>query len=133
MNGAGTPATAAGQPEPAFERRDAQPRGIVYACLGLFAGLALSGLLVAAMIHAFEPEQPIERTAIQGPQPASRTPPLEVTPTADGATIRAAAEQKLHGYRWIDRQGGIARIPIERAMELTAERGWPDQPAKEKR
>jgi hypothetical protein len=31
----------------------------------------------------------------------------------------------LQSYGWIDQQKGVVRIPIERAMELTAERGLP--------
>ncbi len=39
--------------------------------------------------------------------------------------MRAAEEKILHSYGWIDQQKGIVRIPIERAMELTAQRGLP--------
>ena len=30
----------------------------------------------------------------------------------------AAQQQDLHSYRWVDREGGVVGIPIERAMEL---------------
>lgn len=36
-----------------------------------------------------------------------------------------AEENLLHRYSWVDEPGGTARIPIERAIELTAERGLP--------
>ena len=32
---------------------------------------------------------------------------------------RKAAAQELHSYAWVDKGKGIARIPIDRAMELT--------------
>ena len=32
---------------------------------------------------------------------------------------RTAANQELHSYAWVDKGKGIARIPIDRAMELT--------------
>jgi hypothetical protein len=133
MNRSSSSTADADRAEPAVERSDAPPRGIAYAVLGLFGGLGVSALFVAAMLYAFEPEHQAVQTPPEGPQLASLTPPLEVAPIADGAAVRVQAEQKLHGYAWIDRQGGVARIPIERAMELTAERGWPDGAGKEKR
>ncbi len=36
---------------------------------------------------------------------------------------REAAE--LESYGWIDRKSGIVRIPIDRAMDLLAQRGLP--------
>jgi hypothetical protein len=36
------------------------------------------------------------------------------------ATVQAAQEAQLHGYRWVDRARGIAAIPIDRAMALMA-------------
>ena len=36
------------------------------------------------------------------------------------ATLQAAQEAQLSGYRWVDRARGIAAIPIDRAMALVA-------------
>jgi hypothetical protein len=40
--------------------------------------------------------------------------------------LRAREEAILGSYGWVDREAGIARIPIEDAMAVLAERGWPD-------
>ncbi|MEX0938556.1 MAG: hypothetical protein WDZ59_11910 [Pirellulales bacterium] len=52
--------------------------------------------------------------------------------------LRQAEHRQLTTYGWIDQDGGIARIPIDRAMEILAEQGLPqpdasqnDQPAVE--
>jgi hypothetical protein len=37
-------------------------------------------------------------------------------------------EKHLNSYGWVDEQAGVAYIPIERAMELTVERGLPVLP-----
>ena len=37
-------------------------------------------------------------------------------------------EQTLHSYGWVDQQAGVVRIPIDRAMELLAQRGLPTRP-----
>jgi len=34
----------------------------------------------------------------------------------------------LERYAWVDKQNGIAQIPIERAIELVAEHGLPALP-----
>lgn len=52
-----------------------------------------------------------------------------VDPTVDLATTRQRERARLHGYDWLDRDHGVVRIPIERAMELTAQRGLRLTPA----
>lgn len=37
-------------------------------------------------------------------------------------------EDQLNSYGWVDEKSGVARIPIERAMELTVQRGLPVRP-----
>ena len=41
------------------------------------------------------------------------------------AAVRAAEEKVLQTYGWVDKEQKIVRIPIDRAMELLAERGLP--------
>jgi hypothetical protein len=47
----------------------------------------------------------------------------------DIADLHAREDLLLDNYTWIDRSQGKARIPIERAMELIAQRGLPVAPA----
>jgi hypothetical protein len=56
-------------------------------------------------------------------------PQLEETPALDLARERAAEEELLHTYGWIDKQAGVVRLPIERAIELMAQRGLPSRAA----
>jgi hypothetical protein len=57
------------------------------------------------------------------PTQAAPEPRLQVTPAVDLKKLRAIEDARLRQYEWIDRQAGIAAIPIERAMEMLAERG----------
>jgi hypothetical protein len=59
------------------------------------------------------------------PHPIAPEPRLQENPTADLNRFRATEEAKLNGYGWVDRERGIIRIPIERAMDLLARRGLP--------
>ena len=46
----------------------------------------------------------------------------------DVADMHAREDLLLNNYSWIDRSKGTVRIPIERAMELIAQRGLPVAP-----
>jgi hypothetical protein len=57
-----------------------------------------------------------------------QTPPaprLQDAPLHDYATYRASQDAYLNSYGWVDRQQSVAHIPIEQAMNLLIERGWP--------
>jgi hypothetical protein len=62
----------------------------------------------------------------------NRVPPeprLQTAPRQDLRDLRAAEEQILGSYRWVDRNAGIVSIPIGEAMRLTLQRGLPARPA----
>jgi hypothetical protein len=42
--------------------------------------------------------------------------------------FRLQEEQTLHSYAWVDKDAGTVRIPIDRAMQLIAQRGLPVRP-----
>jgi hypothetical protein len=59
--------------------------------------------------------------------PGGQPPPeprLDVLPHDTLASVRAT-EAALLDYGWADQAGGVARLPVERAMELIARRGLP--------
>jgi hypothetical protein len=45
------------------------------------------------------------------------------------ADLHAREELLLGHYTWVDQPGGKVRIPVERAMELIAQRGLPVAPS----
>jgi hypothetical protein len=49
----------------------------------------------------------------------------------DVADLHAREDLLLNNYSWVDQSKGTVRIPIERAMELIAQRGLPVAPAVE--
>jgi hypothetical protein len=85
--------------------------------LGLVGGL----VLVVAGMYWFA--QPLLQRARDLPTPeAPPAPRLQPSPLADLAAERAREESALAGYGRVDAKQGIARIPIERAMAILAER-----------
>ena len=69
-------------------------------------------------------EKPPATPAARFPQPQ-----LQANAAAELVKIQAAEEETLDTYGWVDRNAGIARMPIDRAMQMVAERGVPVWPA----
>jgi len=61
--------------------------------------------------------------------PAVPAPVLQIDPRADMARFRAQERAELSSYGWVDRDKGVVRIPIERAMAKVVKDGIPDWPA----
>ena len=59
------------------------------------------------------------------PGKAFPQPQLQENEVPDLKAIRAAEEQVLHSYAWVDPEANVVRIPIDRAIDLLAERGLP--------
>ena len=70
--------------------------------------------------------KPADRSRFINPTPThAPTPSLQSAPTTDLRALRAEKHALLDEYRWIDRDKGIVRIPIERAMALLIARTPP--------
>jgi hypothetical protein len=103
-------------------------RPIVTFGLGL---VILTGLVLVLLVWLFNVF--VTRQARQEVPPAPlvaapQLPPeprLQVAPRQELQQLRATEEALLHSYGWVDQSAGIVRIPIERAIELLAERGLP--------
>ncbi|HWA87742.1 MAG TPA: hypothetical protein VG710_16045 [Opitutus sp.] len=102
-----------------YEPRDASPGGILIVGIGLYLGLVLA-FCVAAMFmlerhrHAAPPGTIGRQTSFRHG--------AEAKTSIAGDWIRqdAAVKRHLDTYGWIDREHGIVRIPIDRAMDLLA-------------
>lgn len=110
-----------------YEHGDAAVRPVVLFTLGLAALLVVTALSMVGLFRALDER---ERADESRPHPMAddQLPPAPrlQTATSDDLQAHRAREAKLlHEYAWIDPQAGIVRIPIERALELTAERGLP--------
>jgi hypothetical protein len=103
----------------AYERRDVSPRVVAFGVLSLFGIIAVAALVVAGLFQLW-PAAPPAPT-----KPNVPAPRLESHEGEDRAALEAAAQAKLQGYGWTDRAAGRAHIPIERAMELQVQQGWP--------
>lgn len=72
---------------------------------------------------------PVRATPAVPPLPPE--PRLEAVPGQQLREVRAAEDALLNSYGWIDRQAGVAHMPIDRAIRLLAARGLPARSASE--
>jgi len=99
-------------------------------------GVALLLLCVASLAVLFGLFRYFQTAVreIQGPEKVAapaQQPPQPRLLSNEGQElrqVRAAEDQILSSYGWIDRGKGVVRIPIQRAMELVAQRGLPSRP-----
>ena len=118
-----------------YETQDFSPRAIRWFTVGLAVLTVVvfisMGWLLWALSSRLVPGQAI--VTPQGPPPdVSPAPNLQVTSSRDMAELRASEDAQLQSYGWVDRQAGIAAIPIRRAMALLAERGISEKNAEKK-
>lgn len=123
-----------------YEREDLSPAGVMYFMAGLAVVVIAIYLIVSGMYSFLDR---YERTHLQGSinpmvptKPDTRIitpedplsfpqPRLETDERTQFNGYIEKQEQTLLTYGWVDKDSGVARIPIDRAMDLIAQRGLP--------
>jgi len=124
-----------------YERQDIGAAGVLYFLLGLVVAGVLVYFVVDGLYHFLDKRSEAEQTPVNPlvtnapadtrniprnyPQEAFPNPKLEEDERGQLNGIRLTEEQTLATYGWIDEKAGTVRIPIERAMDLIAQRGLP--------
>ena len=116
-----------------YELQDVNIRFLATVVFGLFAlmlvGAGVSfwfaGFLEAQQKAADRPASPLAGTLPTRPP----EPRLQENPGEALTKARTAEDAALVSYQWIDPKSGLLRIPIDRAIDLLAERGLPHRPA----
>ncbi len=128
----------------AFERRDIRTGGVFW----FLVGLAVAGVIISFVVNGFyhylnarnEAQQaPVSPLITNAPKDTRHlptgykdylkqnfpSPQLEIDERSQLDKIRLNEEETLATYGWVDQKAGVVRIPIERAIDLIAERGLP--------
>ena len=126
-------------PDVGHETSDVNVRGIA----GFGAGLALCTVMVCLVLYGMFvllrkgfTGTPVNVNALTGTrEPVSPSaeaaakifpePRLQVDYYSDLDKVRADWDEHLNSYGWLDKNAGVVHIPIERAMQLTLQRGLP--------
>jgi hypothetical protein len=126
-----------------FEREDLSPQGI----FAFLVGLGLVCVLVLFVLKGMywyldmraKAKQPLPNPLVQPTQADTRAvlpseinkfpqPRLETNERLEINDVRLKEEKTLNSYGWVDEKAGIVHLPIERAIELVAQRGLPTRP-----
>ncbi len=109
-----------------FESGDVAPRAVGLWAYGLFAiAVAMAAGVyflwggLQALVREPRPS-PVEVAPMIPPEPH-----LQPSPSADLARLLSRDRRRLNSTAWVDRSGGVAHIPVDRAMRMLADRGWP--------
>ena len=135
-----------------FERRDITVAGVVYFLIGLAVAVVIVYFIADGIFNflnkRYEAEQaPVSPLVTNAPVDTRHMPPqygkgydndyekylkenfpapqLEVNERTELNGERLREEDTLSTYGWVDQSAGIVRIPIDRAMDLLAQRGLP--------
>jgi hypothetical protein len=98
--------------------------GVIFVIFAILTHILLWGLF---KYYAWNERrnQPRAATLVrEEPRPVPE-PRLQVNPPAELDRFAAEEAARLAGYSWADREKGTVRIPIDRAIDIVAQRGLP--------
>lgn len=115
-------------PEHAHESTDVNLRALALFGVAMIVGAAVLHIVLWGVYSRFEAEErlgenPQPRFVERGGDPD--VPVLQPDPHEDLVRLREDEREVIDGYGWVDRGAGIVRIPVDRAIDLVAERGLP--------
>ena len=118
------------RPELGYEYRDISVKGLAVSTLWFFVGSTIVIALTYVFFVTFI-KLPLRSEASPTPIPQFPNPLLQSNTKvkSDIAEVRRHEDETLSSYGRADQQKGVARMPIERAMEEVAEKGLSPSPA----
>ena len=117
------------------ETTDASISALVKFSIGLFLLIVVALVGMQWMFNYFRNTQQLGPPAspFAESQASPPGPRLQVDPAQDLKQLRQGEDDKLNSYGWVDQKAAIARIPVDRAMDLLIQKGLPvraENPAK---
>ena len=118
-----------------YEPRDANIRGLLQFAFWMAVVLAITLFAMKWTFNYFAkieplgpPASPLARATQREPLPS---PFLQVHPHGELEDYCVAQQKQVSTYGWVDQQSGVVRIPIDRAMDMSLQRGFPARAASE--
>lgn len=103
---------------------------IIMVIVTLFSFAAMGFLLDFLRLNQKRNDVPLSLLANPNQMPPA--PRLQVSPSQDLKQMRQTTNVVLNSYHWVDKDAGVVGIPVDRAIQILAEKGLParDQSAK---
>lgn len=117
--------------DPTYQDRDLKLNVVMTVVIICLVVTALTFVAMSRMFSSYRKryaarEQQVSPLAKERVVP--RTVLLQVNEAADFEAYRASEDAVKNQYAWMDRDAGIVRIPVYRAMERVVEQGLPVSP-----
>ncbi len=115
-----------------YEPRDVSLGVLIKWLIGLFVFVALSAVLALGTyfiltLHGGSGNVEWPQASLDEHNVPRDLPVLQKNPVKDIKDFRLDEDKALTSYRWVDAKAGIAKIPVDRAMEIIAAKGLPDK------
>jgi hypothetical protein len=113
-----------------FEPSDVSTRGFLYFLLATGILLVITCFIMEGLFSHYKKTDvpiPVVAQPFRDFRPVAPPPRIQTAPANDLIEYRRAQERLLSSSGWIDQKKGIARIPIDRAMELLLRQGLPTE------
>ena len=112
-----------------YETSDANLGAIGKYGIGLAVVCGLALIFMFMMLQNFRANQRKQEPPLS-PMASQREtlppePRLQIQPNDDWLQYKAREDSLLQSYGWVSREAGVVRLPIDRALELVAQRGLP--------
>jgi hypothetical protein len=117
-------------PEVVHEESDVNVSAILRYGLALLVAAVVIHVLLFWLVGAYERQYHRAQTEVypMASDQQDRLPPeprLQDNPQGDLRSLRSRQDTRLHEYGWVNKEAGIARIPIEEAMRIVVQKGLP--------
>jgi hypothetical protein len=109
------------------EPDDVSLGGVLKTAAVLLVAVIVVDLVLRTVMGGFSSiDSAIRARGLPGGDAASVPPPrLQVAPPLELARLKEEEHIRTISYGWVDRRAGVARIPIDRAMEIVSRSGLP--------
>ena len=107
-----------------YERTDIESAAIAWLAVGLASFVIATPLLMPLVF----PQSMRQQSLSAPPALSANAPHLEIASVPELQHLERGQATLVNSYGWIDRDRGLVRIPVRRAVELIAQRGlqgWP--------
>ena len=120
--------------EVVHEESDVNVSAILRYGVGLVVVAAIVHLFLWWLLGVYERQNDRAQTHVfpMAAGQRDRLPPsprFQENPQEELQELRAKQKALLEGYGWVNKEAGVARIPIEDAMKMVVERGLPTREA----
>lgn len=116
-----------------YEVQDADIREVILTGVGLAVGTLIVCLVMWGLFNLLKTQQSKKGApTVNLMAPQAHFPPeprLQVNAPAELEQFHEQEDKILDTYGWVDKNAGTVHLPIDKAMDIMAQKGFPTRPA----